>query len=154
TPGTAPGNQISGNRLSGVVISGQSATGNMVLGNLIGTNKDGDDALANTEDGITIVDAPKNTIGGTVAGARQIISGNLGRDESGIFIGGNGIRITGQAATGNQAQGNFIGTDITGSFELPNRRNGVQIDDASDNVVGGTTAGARNVISGNKGDGV
>lgn len=53
----------------------------------------------------------------------------------------------------NRVQGNFIGTDGTDTGLLNNSR-GVQIDGAPDNTVGGTTTGARNVISGNDGPGV
>jgi parallel beta-helix repeat protein len=48
--------------------------------------------------------------------------------------------------------GNYIGTDITGSVALGNGF-GVVIS-GSDNTIGGATAGARNVISGNNGSGV
>src|SRR5205823_1641305 len=55
--------------------------------------------------------------------------------------------------SGNVVQGNYIGTDASGTAALGNRGDGVIIWD-SNNVVGGTAAGARNVISANGGDGV
>ena len=62
--------------------------------------------------------------------------------------------LTGFDATGNVVQGNFIGTDATGTVALGNG-DGVFISyAASNNVVGGTSAAARNVISGNGGPGV
>jgi len=86
-----------------------------------------------------------NTVGGTTAASRNVISGN----------GGDGVRL--QITTidnHNVISGNFIGTDVTGSAALPNDENGVHIDGGRKNVIGGATAGAGNVISGNGGDGV
>jgi hypothetical protein len=55
----------------------------------------------------------------------------------------------GSGATGNVVQGNFIGTDVTGSFDLGNLTDGVMIWGATNNTIGGITFAARNVISGN-----
>ena len=58
-------------------------------------------------------------------------------------------------STQNLVAGNLIGTDITGLAALPaplNEGYGVIIDGGSTgNTIGGTTAAARNVISGNAG---
>ena len=52
-------------------------------------------------------------------------------------------------------EGDYIGTDSTGSHALGNGRDGVYLwADASDNVVGGLAAGAGDVISGNRANGV
>ena len=56
-------------------------------------------------------------------------------------------------ADGNVFEGNFIGTDVTGSSAAGNLDNGVQIRGA-DNIIGGNSAAARNVISGNGNNGV
>jgi hypothetical protein len=64
--------------------------------------------------------------------------------DAGIELSGNG---------GNVIEGNFIGTDVTGTTALGNFRAGVY-QDSHGNQVGGTTPDARNVISGNNGDGV
>ena len=48
----------------------------------------------------------------------------------------------------NVIQGNYIGVDATGSQERPNFV-GILLLNASNNVIGGTSAAARNVISGN-----
>ncbi|MBI4660705.1 MAG: hypothetical protein HY735_17855 [Verrucomicrobia bacterium] len=64
-----------------------------------------------------------------------------------------GIEIT-LRSSGNVIQGNFIGTDVTGKRALPNF-NGLYVESqrnggaSSDNLIGGTTPAARNVISGN-----
>ena len=55
---------------------------------------------------------------------------------------------------GNVIQGNTIGTDMTGTRALGNADNGVSISASSDNLVGGTTPGALNLISGNGQDGI
>ena len=150
--GTAPGsgNLISGNQ-RGIVIEGASATGNLVQGNYIGTDVTGTVALGNGwwQDyygtvmyfgsyGV-FVHASNNTIGGTSAGARNIISGN----KTGIGI----------YASDNIVQGNYIGTDKTGTAALGNSVNGISIKSYGQslvgNIIGGTTADARNIISGN-----
>jgi hypothetical protein len=135
------GNLISGNDLTGVTISGAAATGNIVAGNLIGVDVTGDPPIPN---GIGVfISASGNIVGGTTALARNIISGNTN----------NGVVITGNT---NVVEGNFIGTDITGTIALGNGAagNGVQIAGGASNVIGGTVAGAGNLISGNKAGGV
>ena len=122
--------------------------GNLVAGDFIGTNAAGTTALANgfqnsTKGAITIYQSTANTVGGTTAGDRNIISGNNGQ---GLDIEGN--------ADDNLVQGNFIGTDATGTVPMPNASaetqfNGVLIGNGGGNTIGGTVAEARNVISGN-----
>jgi CSLREA domain-containing protein len=137
-------NIISGNDLSGVDIEG-GATLNLVQGNFIGTDITGTLDRGNTQVGVVFFDATttNNTVGGTAAGARNVISGNNI----------NGVSIN-TGSTGNQVQGNFIGTDVNGAAELGNTGDGVRISASPNNTVGGTAAGARNVISGNSSDGV
>jgi titin len=145
--GTAAGagNLISGNENEGVAIQGPSAEGNEVLGNRIGLNADGSEALPNSTDGVLISNAPNNTVGGTDSGARNIISGN----------GDQGVKIFNIFSTGNQVLGNFVGTDASGTADLGNGDDGVEISpDAENNTVGGTASGARNVISGNDENGI
>ena len=137
------GNVISANTEDGVGIG--SASNNAVVGNLIGTNAAGTGVLGNGWYGVDIQGpAVGNMIGGGTPSARNVISGNsLG-----------GIHITLAGATGNAVEGNFIGTDVSGTLGLPNAV-GVLIDTgASGNSIGGTTAIWRNVISGNTGYGV
>jgi len=76
-------------------------------------------------------------MGGTLPPARNVISSN-GRE---------GIIIFGSEASGNQVLGNFIGTDASGISDLSNAGIGVAINDAPDNLVGGTTPDARNVMT-------
>ena len=144
--GTASGarNIISGNKKSGIEISQSGAIQNQVLGNYIGTDAAGASALANTHFGVRIVNAPNNIIGGTSAAARNVISGNK---ESGIQIYQN-------SATKNQVQGNYIGTNAAGDKAVANDRCGIHILEAPGNTIGGTTAGAKNIISGNDDEGI
>ncbi|HKZ26574.1 MAG TPA: hypothetical protein VJ086_01610, partial [Rubrobacteraceae bacterium] len=146
--GTASGagNIISGNQDDGVEVSGNLATDNQVLGNFVGTDENGTADLGNGNDGLEISSgADDNTVGGTTTAARNILSGN----------GGNGVQIIGGLlATSNEVQGNFIGTNVTGNAALGNSGDGVHISQAEVNTIGGTTAAARNIISGNVGDGV
>ena len=67
------------------------------------------------------------------------------------MISGNnvGLLISGSTASGNQVLGNFVGTDVTGTLDLGNSQSGVEIADAPDNVIGGTSATGRNLISAN-----
>lgn len=143
--GTVSGsrNIISGNANCGIYIYNNGTTGNstnnLIQGNFIGVNVNGTAQLSNTIDGIHIYGVRANVIGGTAPGARNIISGN----------GARGIVIETNGASANVIQGNFIGTDVTGASAVPNLTNGVMIVSAPGNLVGGTTAAARNIISGN-----
>ncbi len=114
------------------------AIGNAVLGNLIGTNAAGTIGLSGTSAGIGIFESSGNTIGGTNTESRNVISGNA----IGVYLIADEL-----AATDNMLQGNFIGTDVTGTSDVGNDI-GVLIG-AGGNIVGGTSAIARNVISGN-----
>ena len=83
-----------------------------------------------------------NTIGGTAAGAGNVISGNQG---IGVLIG----------SPNNVVQGNYIGTDVTGQTALGNTTDGVVLLSGADgSTIGGTADGAHNVISGNGDNGV
>jgi Ca2+-binding RTX toxin-like protein len=133
-------NIISGNVGTGVSIVGGTATTRVtVQGNYLGLGTDGLTALGNIGAGVTVAGAVGTMIGGTGAGAGNVISGNSQY----------GILIDNVTATGTLVQGNFIGTDKTGTQAKPNPI-GVQISGgANNNNIGGTTASARNLISGN-----
>jgi len=116
-----------------------------VQGNFIGTDVTGTADLGNHSSGVDIAGAPGNSIGGAMAGARNVISGN---DQS-------GVRIQLTDLTGNLVQGNFIGTQVDGTSALGNSSHGVHIlNMGSNNTIGGTSEGEDNVIVYNGGDGV
>jgi titin len=137
--GTAPGagNVLSANFV-GIEIAGLGATGNQIQGNFIGTDLTGTVAVGNIQEGV-LINAPANTVGGTVAGTRNVISGNRV----------DGIGIIGDLGTQNLIQGNFIGTDVNGTASLGNFHSGIYFDSATANTIGGTIPEARNIISGN-----
>lgn len=137
----ATANLISGNGSTGIVIN--STAPSVVQGNFIGTNAAGTAALGNIGNGgIHIFNSDGNLIGGTTAGAGNLISGNA---PFGILIVGGST---------NTVQGNFVGTNAAGTAAIGNGA-GVSIEGAShDNLVGGTAAASRNLISGNVGSGV
>ncbi|MDA2935492.1 hypothetical protein MYX82_14320, partial [Acidobacteria bacterium AH-259-D05] len=137
-------NIISGNLETGVTFSGFGATGNRVEGNYIGTDVTGTLALGN-RNGVGVF-ASGNTIGGATAGTRNIISGN---HSDGVSIDSAQL-----PAFGNRVQGNYIGTDVTGTLALGNNVRGVNILNASDNLIGGSAANEGNLISGNGAQGV
>jgi titin len=147
TAGTGAGNVVSGNVVFGI---GPVGNQNLITGNLIGTTATGVAALGNGA-GIHIW-GNNNTIGGTTAGARNIISGNIGAGGAGFVNSAIDIEnVTGVSLAGgsyNVVEGNYIGTDISGTTGL-GPQNGIFIA-GDDNTIGGTTAGARNIISGNQ----
>lgn len=131
----------------GIEISAGSDNNTIVgnyLGSLTDTGLDAGASEANSLNGLKVLGA-NNTIGGTTAGAGNVLSGNNDC----------GITITGAAATGNVVQGNLIGTNATGTAVIANSVDGILIDvNATNNTIGGTTAAARNIISGNVDDGI
>lgn len=68
--------------------------------------------------------------------------------------GGSGVLISGASATSNLIAGNFIGTDLSATIHLGNGANGVKTQDATNNTIGGTAAGAGNTIAFNGHNGV
>ncbi|HEX8090733.1 MAG TPA: FG-GAP-like repeat-containing protein, partial [Blastocatellia bacterium] len=138
------GNVVSGNTGFGVQFFG-IGTGNLIQGNLVGTDATGFFDVGNDGGGVAISDAAGNTVGGTVAGVGNIISGN----------GINGVRINASTATNNRVQGNFIGTALNGSSPLPNDSDGVYVlNSASNTVIGAASGGGGNIIAFNGRNGV
>jgi len=70
-------------------------------------------------------------------------------DDSGGDFGTLNYWVIDLKTTGNQIQGNYIGTNAAGNAAIPNGNSGVQIDDGIENTIGGPTAGEGNLISGN-----
>ena len=138
-------NVISGNTGHGVKVTGSGSTGNTISGNYVGLTAAGDTALGNVNGIVIEAGGLSNTVGGSTAGHRNLISGNTTY----------GVVITGLPATGNVVKGNYIGTDVTGTLDRGNGQDGVRISaDAASNTIGGSTAADRNVIAGNNDDGV
>ena len=138
-------NVLSGNDAAGVFIADPATTNNIVTGNYIGTDRTGTIAVANNYAGVIIANgAHGNVIGGTSAGAGNVISGN-----------DSGITMYDAGTSQNRVEGNYIGLDPTGTLPLPNDSTGVTLfGGVQQNSIGGSAPGAGNVISGNGEDGV
>ena len=94
------------------------------------------------------------------------LNGSVGTAVTGIHVSGGNSTVFGFAINrfsgngilldtngGNVIQGNYIGTDVTGTVAQPNLGNGIEIIAIPNNVIGGSGLG-RNIISGNQGEGV
>jgi IPT/TIG domain/S-layer homology domain len=125
---------IVGNAIAGVgkgmVLS--TGEGHDVKGNRIGTDVTGTVELGIDNEGIQAVAGSGHTIGGTGAGDGNVIGGAA----PGILLGG----------TGNIIQGNYLGTDTTGTIDLGNDTTGITIS-GSDHVIGGIGGGEANTIA-------
>jgi hypothetical protein len=135
--GIVPGarNVISANEYAGIVMQISGTSGNLIQGNYIGTDANGTEAIGNTNYGIAIFDSSNNnTIGGTIPGAANVVSGN-----------GWGISVAN--STGNVMQGNLIGVAADGATPLGNRVEGVRLANAHNTTVGGDTVESGNLIA-------
>lgn len=150
--GGADGIRISGSRVTvrGLIINRFGGSGmlvmgkghNTIAGNWIGTTSNGLGAAGNSAHGI-LLQSSNNHVGGTSASDRNVVSAN---GQAGVFL------YT-SSAQYNVVEGNYVGTDANGAAKLGNK-NGVQMNGAANNIVGGIGASHRNVISGNAQDGV
>jgi len=135
-PSPADRNLVSGQTFTNIGISGASPT---VEGNLIGTDKSGVVALGATVTGLGV--------GGNTGGA--VIRGNV--------VGGAtiGMRVgsISDAITGMTIEGNWVGTDVTGTTDIGNLYIGILVE-GRDITIGGVGPGEGNVIAFNDGAGV
>ena len=138
------------NRFNGTGIYIIGTSNHIIQGNFIGTDSTGTVDLGNADGGITFDNSRANLIGGTTGttpggactGVCNLISGNGSHGISGDSRGG--------AADANVIQGNFIGTDVTGTAALGNSGRGITFLNAVHNtLIGGSSPNARNLISGN-----
>jgi hypothetical protein len=140
---TGAGNVISGNTHDGVQINSASST--TVVGNVIGLTADGTTALGNggvgnPGVGVNVVSGTGAVVGGSTAGARNVISGNMDA----------GILLTAPATV----RGNYIGSGKNGTAPVPNQGPGVNVDNVAGVTIGGTNAADANLIIANVGAGV
>jgi len=169
-------NILSGNSITGVHIIGTlaaPATGNVIRGNFIGVAADGVSGVGNRTEiapapgttegnnlyGIEISGGNLNTVGGTTAGSRNVVGFNA----EGITIDNGGQQ--------NTIQGNFVGVGANGVANTANLLHGISVRSSngfaaplgpaqanepgtSFNVIGGTLAGAGNLIEFNGNAGV
>jgi hypothetical protein len=161
-------NITSGNALVGIHIQGTlstPATGNIIQGNFVGVAGDGKSSVGNRTEpapapgsaegnnlfGIEISGGNLNTIGGTAAGARNVVGFN-----------GDGIDVD-NGGQQNIIQGNFVGVGADGLTATANLLHGITLRSSngfgpplgpaqpsepgvSFNLIGGTAAGAGNLV--------
>jgi len=146
--GVLPGqrNVLSGNGTVGLAFGG--SVNNAAYGNYIGTNPAGTAAVPNGFAGVYLTGgATANHLGGG-PGTGNLISGN------GLFY-SVGVLEADVGTSGNFIQNNTIGLGATGTAAFTNQFEGISISGGAQNtLVGGTTAGASNIISGNSGRGI
>ena len=135
-----------GNTIRGVCVNDFSAgiqiesNGNHLEACFIGTDPTGTIAVPNGTGVVLTSGVTGNVIGGSTAGAGNLISGNT-----------TGIQSTGGGAT--VIQGNLIGTSITGNSPVPNGR-GIGLTGTTDFLIGGPDPGQGNFVSGSAGEGI
>ena len=98
---------------------------------------------------------PTGAASNVIGGDRAVGAGPNRQGNTLISNGGSGIDVRGTGTNGNIMRGNYIGVDASGQWDLGNSYNGIAIwQTASNNVVGGTTSGQRNIIGGNQQNGI
>jgi hypothetical protein len=161
-------NIASGNAIDGIHIVGTltaPATGNLIQGNFVGVGADGKSSVGTRTDiapapgtpegnnlfGIEISGGNLNTVGGTLAGARNVVGFN-----------GAGIEVD-NGGQQNVIQGNFSGVGADGVTPVLNLLHGIVLRSSngfgpplgpaqpnepgvSFNLIGGTAAGAGNLV--------
>ena len=149
-------NVVSGNDGINVAVGNgpnfPSPSGTIIQGNYVGTTASGTGrvdlrvAPMGGASGIYLGAGDGTVIGGSSATARNVIAGN----HDGIFCAGENTNIT--------IQGNYVGVDATGAAALGNLEYGITVESGGGPnqqvvglTIGGTAAGAGNVISGNDG---
>ncbi len=131
------------NRFTGDGIEINSSNNNVIEGNWIGLDETGTVASANALRGIYAINSTGLIIGGSTVASRNVISGNT---QQGIYF--DNVDIS-------TIQGNYIGTnangtgDVNGSTANTSQSGFILTNGSSSNQIGGTSASARNLISGN-----
>lgn len=135
---TANAGNVIGGGVYGIYLEGESAD-TVIQGNRIGTDPSGSMRYSIAEYGIHLNDSYNTHIGGTNPLARNIISGS---DRHGI--------TSGDGSGGSHViEGNYIGTDVSGTVPISNLWSGISLG-VPDCLIGGTNSASRNVISGNR----
>jgi Right handed beta helix region/Dockerin type I domain len=138
-------NVVSGNDADGINIatfsSSNPLTNNFVRMNIIGLEADGRTPAPNGRWGL-VLDSSGNKIGSATSTGNVISANGLG----GILIGAT--------RTANHITGNLIGTDISGMLDRGNAQQGILLDGALGNFIGGSVFEQRNIFSANKQSGI
>ena len=138
TNDAAEGNTISGNSTGGVYVTGVGSDDNEIAGNLIGTDSSGSTLVSNTGNNVNI----NSGATGTIVGGAQAHAGN-------VIVGGtDGVTIWASGTTGTTVQGNYIGTDTSGTQDWGNSGSGIVVSGgATETLIGGSDPGEGNVIA-------
>ena len=123
------GNSIAGGS-SGIFLSG---SGHTVRGNFIGTDATGTVAFGLSQSGMDVA-GTNHLIGGSAPGDGNVIA--AADFYQGIVLGGSGHVV----------YGNFVGTDVSGTRDLGNRRIGINVS-GTDITIGGTGPGQGNTVA-------
>ncbi len=144
---TNPGIQID-------TTGGGAVGGHTIQGNFIGITPDGTAAAGNTGIGV-FIRSPNNLVGGPNPADRNVIAATGGSGNP--FVTNLWFEADfGGTITGNVVQGNYIGTNAAGTAALSSANGafGVKVISGTAGqggvIIGGLSAGARNVIAGNK----
>ena len=124
----------------GILVVGPAADNNRLLGNWAGLNAAGTGANANALSGIAVIAGPSGALIGDVCGrCGNRVAGNSVAERT-----GHGILIGGDGTIGARVRGNVVGLG-PGGLALPND-DGILIVDGAHAIVGGSEAGAGNVV--------
>jgi hypothetical protein len=150
-------NTISGNFGNGITVSNAAVGAATFAGSAIiknnyigGAGTTGNADLGNSLNGILIAGTSGNQIGGTASNDRNYILGNGG---NGISIAADKTNNVTTQASNNNIQGNYIGYTLGTNQSVPNNGSGIVIR-GSNNTVGGAAAAERNIIVGNRANGI
>jgi hypothetical protein len=123
-----------------VVIDGYSQPGSSPNTRDVGSS----DAVPLVE--LSGASAPADSIGLRIDASSSAVRGLVINrwDDRGVDVRGSG----------NTVSGNFVGTDASGTLDRGNDSFGGVLVNGDSNTVGGTSPAARNVISGNEGEGI
>ncbi len=148
------GSDGSANNSNGIILYGANT---VVQGNVLGVDTAGSSlsfgaaAIATGQGN----GAHANLIGGTSPGDGNVIAGGVTNG----FFGSGGVSIAGDSAN-NTIEGNFIGTDSTGTANYGNAGPGIEVltstpgGGSSRTTIGSDTSGGANLISNNTGSGI
>jgi uncharacterized repeat protein (TIGR01451 family) len=135
------------NIVAGQVLIGEPSTGAVVQGNYFGTDETGTSALVPRAAFLVIGS------GATIGGSEGVTVGGPCTGACNIFANGLTLSAANGEAGNHVVQGNFVGTDVSGTLPLDPASGaswGIGIFDSNDNLIGGTDPAERNLISGNE----
>ena len=156
-------------KIVGNTIKTNTGDGIFVAGGVVTLTIQGNDIEGNTTNGIDIENESNATIGGSAAGAGNIVAGNSGQgvlvagtfDSSpvGDLIEGNKIGVLANSTASGNATGGIdlastSGVAVLGNTIENNLASGIVASNTIGTTIGGSAAGAANIITANSGFGI